>query len=111
MYNNMKMVRGDTLSFAIQYTFDEKTIQDLDTCYFSCKKNSDDEEYIFQKSLNDGISKVADGQYRIRIAPEDTEDIEVGNYFYDLEIGLNGDKFTVLNGILRIEADVTRGGN
>lgn len=110
MNNNMKMVRGDTLSFAIQYSFDEETIQDLDTCYFSCKKNADDEEYIFQKSLDNGISKVADGQYRIRIAPEDTEDVEIGNYLYDLEIGLNGDKFTLLKGILKIDADVTRGG-
>lgn len=111
MNNNMKMTRGDTYSFGIEYKIDDESTQDLETCYFSCKKNSDDENYIFQKSLDNGISKVANGQYRIRVAPEDTEEIEAGNYFYDLEIGLNGDKFTLLKGILRIESDVTRGGN
>lgn len=110
MNNNLKMVRGDTFSFGFEYSFDDETSQDLETCYLSCKKNEDDEEYVFQKSLSDGISKVNSGQYRIRIAPEDTEDVEVGNYFYDLEIGLNGDKFTLLKGILKIDADVTRGG-
>lgn len=111
MNNNMKIIRGDTLSFAIEYSFDDETTQDLETCYFSCKRNADDEEYVFQKSLSDGISKVSDGQYRVRVAPEDTEELEAGNYLYDLEIGLNGDKFTLLKGILRIETDVTRGGN
>lgn len=111
MNNNMKMTRGDTYSFGFEYKIDDESTQDLETCYFSCKKNSDDENYIFQKSLDNGISKVANGQYRIRVAPEDTEEIEAGNYFYDLEIGLNEDKFTLLKGILRIETDVTRGGN
>lgn len=110
MNNNMRMIRGDTLSFGVEYSFDDETSQDLETCYFSCKKNADDEEYAFQKSLSDGISKVNSGQYRIRIAPEDTEDLEAGNYNYDLEIGLNDDKFTLLRGILRIDEDVTRGG-
>ena len=108
--NNMKIIRGDTLSFGFEYSFDDETSQDLETCYFSCKKNADDDDYVFQKSLSNGISKVADGQYRVRIAPVDTEDVEIGNYLYDLEIGLNGDKFTLLKGILKIDADVTRGG-
>lgn len=110
MFNNMKMVRGDTLSFGIEYSFDGETQQDLQECHFSCKKNADDENYAFQKSLGDGISKVSNGKYRIRIAPEDTENLEVGNYLYDLEIGLNGDKFTLLKGILTLEEDITRGG-
>lgn len=109
MNKNLKMVRGDTLSFGIEYSFDDESVQDLDTCYFSCKQNADDEEYIFQKSLNDGISKVDDGKYRVRVAPEDTENVEVGNYYYDLEIGLNDDIFTIIKGVLSIESDITRG--
>ena len=109
MNKNIKMVRGDTFSFGIEYAFDDESSQDLETCYFSCKKNPNDEEYIFQKSLSDGISKVSNGKYRVRVAPEDTEDVEVGNYLYDLEFGLNGDIFTIIKGILTIENDVTRG--
>ena len=109
MNKNIKMVRGDTFSFGIEYAFDDHSSQDLETCYFSCKKNTNDEEYIFQKSLSDGISKVSNGKYRVRVAPEDTEDVEVGNYYYDLEFGLNGDIFTIIKGILTIENDITRG--
>jgi hypothetical protein len=43
----------------------------------------------------------------VRVAPEDTAGIESGKYFYDLEIGLNSDAFTLLKGVLEIERDVT----
>ena len=32
---------------------------------------------------------------------------EVGKYFYDLEIGVNDDRFTVMRGILELVQDVT----
>lgn len=102
---NMSMVRGDTLSFGIELDdFD----QDLDTVFFSCKENYEDASYIFHKSLGDGISKIETGKYVVRVAPEDTKDVTVGQYYYDLEIGANGDIFTVLKGVLDIEFDVTR---
>ena len=102
---NLCMVRGDTLAFA----FEVEGITNLDTAYFSCKANADDEEYVFQKSLNDGISLVEAGKYRVRVAPEDTQNIEIGSYFYDLEIGKNSDIYTILKGVLKVEQDVTRG--
>ena len=37
MDRNLKMVRGDTFAFGIEYEFDDKSKEDLDTCYFSCK--------------------------------------------------------------------------
>lgn len=102
---NLCMVRGDTLAFS----FEVEGIDTLDTAYFSCKANADDTEYVFQKSLTDGISLVETGKYRVRVAPEDTSNIEVGSYYYDLEIGANSDIFTILKGILKVEQDVTRG--
>lgn len=108
MDRNLKMVRGDTFAFGIEYEFDDKSKEDLDTCYFSCKLNPDDEEYVFQKSIGDGISKAGDNQYRVRVAPADTEGIDIGKYYYDLQIGLNNDIFTILKGILIIEREITR---
>ena len=102
---NLCMVRGDTLAFS----FEVEGVSSLDTAYFSCKLNADDSDYVFQKSLEDGISPVDGGKYRVRVAPEDTADIEIGNYFYDLEIGANSDIYTILKGILKVEQDVTRG--
>ena len=105
MEQSISMVRGDTLSFGIQMDGLE---QDLDSMFFSCKENYDDLDYIFQKSIGDGIEKVSTGVYTVRVAPEDTQDITAGQYYYDLQVSVNGDVFTLLKGILEVEWDVTR---
>lgn len=100
---NLSMVRGDTLCFGLQF---EGLNQALEEACFTCKKNLD-ENPVFQKSLNDGIELVGSGEYAIRVAPEDTETLAPGAYFYDLEIRVNNDVFTVMRGILEILYDVT----
>ena len=111
MKNNLEMIKGDTLSFAVEIEFDDDP-QELEKAFFTCKKNLDDGDVVFQKTLEDGISFRKQERnklyYVVRIAPEVTKDIEAGNYFYDLSIELNGDVFTILNGALKIESDVTR---
>ena len=102
---NLSMVRGDTFAFGFEVT----GVDHLDSAFFSCKINADDEIYIFKKSLGDGITDAGNGKYRVRVAPEDTDFVEVGSYYYDLEIGKNGDIYTVLKGRLKIEQDITRG--
>ena len=110
MNDNLKMVRGDTFAFGFKIT---GLNQDLDTAYFTCKENYDDETPIFQKSLSDGIEKDEETStedtyyYKVRVVPADTKDVEAKNYYYDLEIGANDDIYTILKGILKIENDVT----
>lgn len=101
------MVRGDTLSFGMECVDGSGAGVDLDSAYMTCKKSFADERNVFKKSLGNGISKIGDGQYAVRVAPEDTMEIESGKYFYDLQIGVNGDIFTVKKGVLEIEDDVT----
>ena len=106
---NLEMIKGDTLAFGVEIDFDESP-QRLSNAYFSCKSIYD-EEPLFQKLLNDGIEYVnqIDNKlyYRVRIAPQDTKKLEVGRYYYDLEIRINSDVFTILNGILNIEKEIT----
>lgn len=108
---NFEMIRGDTFSFAFEAEFDEAP-QKLEKVDFTCKANFDDDDVVFHKELENGINfSKQDGTklyYIVRVAPEDTEDIEAGMYYYDLSIELNGDVFTILNGALKIEEDVTR---
>ena len=104
----IKKVRGDTIAFGVSIT---NLDQDLSSAYFSCKTDPDATGYIFQKSLSNGITKVETGKYRVRVAPEDTHDVEPGTYYYDLQIGLNGDIFTVMKGKLILESDITREAN
>lgn len=105
----IRMVRGDTLSFGLQLYDETGTSfgQDLERAYFTCKSNRSDKRYLFKKSLSDGVSKVGRGSYVVRVAPSDTADAKPGKYFYDLEIGCNGDVFTVMRGVLEIMQDVT----
>lgn len=106
---NLELTKGDTLSFGVEiYNLG----QPLDKAYFTCRSNYDDGGYIFQKRLNQGITLSSTDEfgnyiYVVRVAPEDTENITVGKYYYDMQIELNSDVFTILKGILTIDYDVT----
>jgi hypothetical protein len=105
----IRMVRGDTLSFGLQVYDDsgEPFDQDLERAYFTCKSNSSDNRFLFKKSLSGGVSKVGKGAYVVRVAPSDTASAKPGKYFYDFEIGCNGDVFTVMRGVIEIMQDIT----
>lgn len=98
------MMRGDTLAFGLYIAGLGE--QDLETAFFTCKANKSN-EILFQKSLGTGISKLENEKYAIRVAPEDTKNLEAGKYYYDFQIGLNSDVFTVLHGVLEIDDDIT----
>lgn len=113
--NDIRHVKGDTFSSAMVI---ENLGQALDTAYFTCRENlNDDSEALFVKSLNNGITQVEYDEendirkYAVRIAPADTSEIQSGTYYYDLEIGVNGDIFTIMKGKFIIEQDSSRGGN
>lgn len=104
---NLEMTKGDTLSFGVEVI---DLGQEIEEAYFTVKNNYDDEDFVFQQSLGNGINldKVEGNNYyyTVRIAPENTENIEPKKYYYDLEIRINDDVFTILKGILDIEFDV-----
>ena len=104
-YENIAMTKGDTVAFnCIVYDSDGEPL-DVDSAFFTCKKRLTGET-IFQKSLNNGISQL-DGVMNIRIAPEDTVEIDEGIYFYDFTIGIADDVFTVKKGTFTIQWDCT----
>ena len=89
---------------------------DVDEIYFTCRENlNDNSEVLFQCSLGDGISIVEYDdehdimKYAIRIAPNKTENLQSGTYYYDLELGVNSDIFTIMKGRFIIEQDSSRG--
>ena len=103
---NITMVKGDTVSFNAQLFDQNGNAMSVDSSHFTCKKIASGSEIMFQKSLGSGISQ-SDGIMTIRIAPEDTRELDAGEYYYDFEIGIGDDIFTIKNGILTIEQDVT----
>lgn len=101
---NIRLVRGDSLSFNI-VMYGE--IQELDSAYFTIKKDYDSETLV-QKSLSNGITVVEEGVYAVRVAPEDTINLDIGRYYYDLQVGCENDVMTILRGILNLVYDVTK---
>lgn len=65
-----------------------------DLIFFSVKKYSSDENYIFQKTLEDGITFDAENtKYLIEINYEDTKELKINDkLIYDITIYYNGDK-------------------
>ena len=102
---NITMVRGDTLSFGMEY---DGTEQDLDSAIFGIRSNVSGGGLVVSKTIGDGISKVGTGKYIVRVAPEDTRYMNAGTYRYDFQVGINDDVFTLLEGALTIEADQVR---
>lgn len=107
----MSMVKGDTLSFGFQVTGLNGVAPDQ--IYFSCKENLEDEAYIFQISLDEGIDQRSYDAtsdtftFGLRLAPSYTENIDLGKYFYDLRLIIDEDVLTLMKGILSIEWEVT----
>ena len=83
---NLTTIRGDTLQFAFEI---ENFTDNLASAFFSVKKDVTDENYVFQKSLNDGISLIDTGKWKVKIDPTDTEYVPTGTFYYDLQIGVN----------------------
>ena len=109
---NLEMVRGDTFEFNIEI---EGLLTDLSSASFGVKKNIDDTGYVLQKTLNSGITKNTtlstdtSKVYTIRVEANDTNQLEYGDYYYDLQVGANSnDVFTPLRGALKINWDISR---
>ena len=106
-YQNITMIKGDTLSFNAQVFDDEGDPVEITDAYMTCKKIPTSNAHVFQKSLNSGITQDADGLITVRVAPEDTSDADAGQYFYDFVIHVDDDVFTIMIGTLSLEQDVT----
>ena len=105
----LELIKGDTFVFDFEI---EGLQQDLESCFFSCKKDKVNSEYAFQKSLNNGITKIDTAEnsriYQVKILPEDTKNMKSGYYYYDIQIKVGDDVFTPLLDQLKIIEDITK---
>lgn len=87
----IEMPRGDIrpITFGV-YEPDGHTKSDIvfTEIYFTCKRFAIDDDYLFQKRLTDGsIVRLDNGDYSLRIMPEDTNDLMFDTeYAIDIEI-------------------------
>ena len=103
---NITMIRGDTLAFNVEITDNYGEVILVDTADFTCKKDPLDNNTIFHKTLENGIEQ-DDGLIIVRVDPNDTKEVLAGKYFYDLQVGIGTDIYTLMIGVLIIEQDIT----
>ena len=82
------MPRGDIrlVRFLIKEFGGIATDVDFTSVYFTVKKNTRDQAFLFQKTLNNGILKLDSGDYQVKIESEDTANLAYGNYKFDIQL-------------------------
>lgn len=106
----MELIRGDTLKLKFQRKNKNGEVIKTkpDKLYFTVKSNYYTKDYLFQKSLENGISfSEEDYFYRFTINPEDTDGLDYGNYVYDIETISDKTVKTIAKGTLEIKEEVT----
>lgn len=100
---NFILIKGDSLTFDI--VFSDLQNVDITNIIFSVKNDKKDSKYVFQKTLNDEITVIDNLRYRIQIAPQDTQLLMTGEYYYDLGIILSSDIYTIMMGTLILKQE------
>ena len=94
IYNDkIRIVRGDTASLQINFS------QEVDSAVLSIKKSVNDDEYVLQKQIVDGL---------LQFTHSDTNNLPAGRYVYDIQVTYGDVVDTPLIGVFEILPDVTR---
>lgn len=106
---NIDMIRGDTVN--IQFEIESDTVLDLTSddfeITFSLKRSATDNAYIFQKDKT-AVTSPAYNVFILRVAPEDTVNLVPGYFYYDLQLNIGTDVYTIAIGKIHLEIDITR---
>ena len=106
--NIISMIRGDTTPLMFQRKDNNGDVIKLraDKIYFTVKKSDLPDEVLFQKTIDD-MTLDEDGTYHFVIQPEDTNNLEFGNYMFDLEVIQDNVVSTISTGVFAIKKEVT----
>ena len=103
------LTKGDDKDYLLTFTDDSGTAVDITsgTVYFTCKKSlSDaDSDAVFAKKVTNH-SDPTNGKTTVSLSHADT-DVEVGRYFYDIQLTLANKVHTLMKGTLEITYEVT----
>lgn len=102
--------RGDTLP--IVFTLDQALdLADEGTkITFSVKVKETDNNYVFQvdKTAVTALENDEPYSYLMKIPAENTVDLALGRYYYDLELQANSEVYTLVKGFMDLTFDITR---
>lgn len=106
---NLGQTKGDTKKYDL--TFKDSNGDAIDitgaTVYLSVKDEQNSSVNLFQVVTTTHTSPTT-GQTEIEVEPADTASLELGNYWYDIQITTSSsEKYTVLKGNYAITYEIT----
>lgn len=114
---NYSFKRGDSRrlnAFKVQDIEGQDIIlNEGDNIYFTIKPMEENIALV-KKSIGNGIELGEDGYYHLPMLPEDTQDLDVDLYRYDIELNLNVEPLfvrTIVEGTINLTQDVTEEGD
>ena len=103
---DFEFTRGDSVYLGFE-TEDLSTV--VDSAFFTVRRSFENSSpVLIEKTLGHGITFLNDGVYRVTIEPDDTKNLDLGKYYYDIELVDNGDVSTVIKGQITLSYDITR---
>ncbi|MFQ5647250.1 MAG: BppU family phage baseplate upper protein [bacterium] len=112
--SDIELYRGDSRTLEVTVS-DENGPANLtgSTVKFSVKKKKGDTAYIIKKSTTDpseiNIVDAVNGKLEIYLIPDDTQDVAIASYHFDVEVETSTNKiYTVVAGKLSILEDITK---
>lgn len=110
---HIKMPRGDirNIHFTVCDANDTEVSKEFTQITFTVKANTSASKIIIQKKLTNGTITKSGNVYSFSIMPEDTDNIDYGTYYYDIEL-IRGDQIhQTFVGKLIITEEVTFAGD
>ena len=100
---NFTLTRGDSLQFRINFLNAETMPSDI---IMTVKDKSSDTVAVLQLQIGNGISRIDADSYLVKISSEQTSNLELLNYIYQIATVYNSDYETVVEGKLIITPEV-----
>ena len=110
---HIKMPRGDirNIHFTVCDANDTEVSKEFTQITFTVKANTSASKIIIQKKLTDGAITKRGNVYSFSIMPEDTDNVDFGTYYYEIEL-IRGDQIhQTFVGKLIITEEVTFAGD
>lgn len=109
MRKMISQTRGDTRKYKFQRkNADGSVILNVpNKMFFTVKQDFTDDKVLIQKRLPDDFEIDEEGFWHFTIEPEDTNDLNYGDYVFDVEVITDGVKSTIAKGGFVIEPEVT----
>ena len=104
------LIRGDIdyERFLVKDKDGNLTDVDFDDVHFTVKKSTKDHTVLFQKKLSAGtIEKLGVGDYQVKINPEDTNNLNYGDYVFDFQVSYQNEIKKTFVGKFVIDDEVT----